>query len=89
MLRFSLKDLLVGFAIVATGLGMVAFAIGWHTPVLSRWEPLQIFFTAAGSILAGQGLSYPFGKDRRWMGLLIGMAILVGASLVLIQSKTF
>jgi hypothetical protein len=89
MLRFSLKDLLIGFAFVATGLGMVAFAIGWRTPVLSRWEPLQIIFTVAGSIMAGQGLSYPFGKDQRWVGLLIGMAILVAASLVFVQSKTF
>jgi len=89
MPRLSLKDVLTGLAIASFGLGMIAFAVRWRIPVFSKCEPFQISLAVAGSITMGQGISYPFGKGRRWVGLLIGMAILFAVVLVIMQLKTF
>jgi hypothetical protein len=77
MTRFPLMDILIGLAIVSVGLGMIAFAIHWRMPVLSKWEPIQIGLASGGSIAAGNGISYPFRRTSRWLGLVIGILILI------------
>jgi hypothetical protein len=65
MLRFTLKDVLVGSAITSVGLGMIAFALHWRLPPLSNWEVVQMLLAVGGASTTATGITYPFPKQSR------------------------
>ena len=86
MTRFSLKDILVGFAITSVGLGVSAFAIRWQIPRLSDWEGVQIMLACLGPWLIAAGVSRPFMKQKTGPQFFIRFVIYAAILVVVLNA---
>ncbi len=74
MPKFSIKDLLIATAIVATGTALISSIFRFPTVFL---EPSPgaafVFCWYVGGMLIGAGLFWPF--RRPWMGIALGFIV--------------
>lgn len=77
MSRFSIKDLLVATALIAAGLGGLAYLAGYED-----WSSWQLALWLATGPVIGCGLLFPF--RRPWLGLALGVVM---QSLVFLVSR--
>jgi hypothetical protein len=76
---YSLKGLLLGVALIASGLTS-AMATRDYVPVKSLWPWGPLFF--GGGLLVGAGVGLPFGKSLRCAMIALAIQVLFVAVVV-------
>jgi hypothetical protein len=75
--KFTIKELLIGTSLIASGIAMTCFTFRWLNVVKSTTAPPPMFAQLAcwflGPALLGAGILYPF--KRPGLGAVAGMLI--------------
>jgi hypothetical protein len=75
--RFTLKELLIGTALIAIGLGLVAFEMrgDYRLQYVSYHSPESLIIWLQGGAMVGAGLLYPFNRVR--LGVFLAFIVQV------------